>query len=143
LDKVGDAQHPPLEQLPPGVLGIDWKERCVECSATYTYSKGDVQFSDAFDASKIPAGKPSSAFQQAWSHRPPERLYVLVSDPRMPSPHNLWGTKVARSPEEAQAGFKQHIKEWHIHNPDFHHLRLMEIDRLKRLENNDFDVELS
>ena len=71
-----------------------------------------------------------------------EQLYVLVSDPRMPSKSNLWATQAASSPEEARTKFHDRIKAWYSPNSKDLHLRLMEDDRLRRLNEDDFDVEL-
>lgn len=72
----------------------------------------------------------------------PERLYVLKTDPRMPSRNNLWGTEAGRSPEDASARFKVRIHNWHSPVKTVHLGRLEE-DRARRLRENDFSVELS
>lgn len=73
--------------------------------------------------------------------QPSEKLYVLVTDPRMPSKDNLWGTQPARSPEDASARFRVRIKNWHSSSKVAHLLR-MEKDRERRLREDDFAVEL-
>lgn len=72
-----------------------------------------------------------------------EQLYVLVTDPRMPSKGNLWGTQAASRPEEARTRFRDRIERWHSPSKTFHHLQHMEEDRARRLRENDFDVELA
>jgi hypothetical protein len=72
-----------------------------------------------------------------------EQLYVLASDPRMPSKDNLWGTEPASSPEEARNRFREHIKSWHNSSGSNNwYFRRMEEDRARRLRDDDFDVEL-
>lgn len=68
-------------------------------------------------------------------------LYVLVTDPRMPSKDNLWATQPGENPEEASAGFRGRIKNWHS-SSKFAHERRMEADRERRLREDDFAVEL-
>jgi hypothetical protein len=72
----------------------------------------------------------------------PESLYVLTTDPRMPSKDNLWGTMVSRSPEDASARFKAKIQDWYAPSEMAHLVRMKE-DRARRLRENDFSVELS
>jgi len=72
------------------------------------------------------------------------QLYVLVTDPRMPSKANLWGTQEAHNSEEAQTLFRNKIERWY-HSPDTtnHHFQLMDADRERRVRENDFAVELN
>ena len=39
----------------------------------------------------------------------PQKLYVLTTDPRMPSKLNLWETLAAAGPDEASDRFKDKI----------------------------------
>jgi hypothetical protein len=71
-----------------------------------------------------------------------DQKYVLVTDPKMPSRRNLWGIQVATSLENARARFKVRIENWHTSSGTSSHLRLMEEDRRRRLDKDDFDVEL-
>jgi hypothetical protein len=72
-----------------------------------------------------------------------EQLYVLVTDPRMPSKDNLWGTQAASSANDARIRFHDRIKLWHSSGSKDFHLQRMEADRTRRLDEADFDVELS
>ena len=79
--------------------------------------------------------------EEEMTSHPSEKLYVLVTDPRMPSNDNLWATEPARSPEEASARFRARINNWHSYSKYAHELR-MEVDRERRLREEDFAVEL-
>ncbi len=70
----------------------------------------------------------------------PNSLYVLTTDPRMPSKSNLWGTQAGSSPEDASARFKARIQKWYSPIKGGH-LTLMDEDRARRLRENDFSVE--
>ena len=72
----------------------------------------------------------------------PQKLYVLMTDPRMPSKLNLWGTEPARSPEEASARFKDRVTRFYT-SSQTGHLRRMDEDRERRLRENDFSVALA
>jgi len=72
----------------------------------------------------------------------PEKLYVLVTDPRMPSKENLWGTKAARSSEEASERFREWVTGWRS-NSTFAQAFRMEADRTRRIAEDDLAVELS
>ena len=72
-----------------------------------------------------------------------EQLYVLVTDQRMPSKGNLWGTQAASGLEEARTRFRDRIERWHFPSKNSPHLHHMEEDRARRLRENDFDVELA
>jgi hypothetical protein len=67
-------------------------------------------------------------------------LYVLTTDPRMPSKSNLWGTQAGDSPEDASARFKVRIQTWHSPTKTGH-LGRMDMDRARRLRENDFSVQ--
>jgi hypothetical protein len=69
------------------------------------------------------------------------KKYVLTTDERMPSKNNFWGIEAANSPEEAKTNFRKRVEGWHS-SSSFHHLRSMEEDRARRLQEDDFDVEL-
>jgi hypothetical protein len=71
-----------------------------------------------------------------------EQLYILASDPRMPSKDNLWAAEAASSSEEARARFRKRIKGWHVSAHGSYHFHRMEEDRARRVRDNDFDVEL-
>jgi hypothetical protein len=77
------------------------------------------------------------------SKQQPERLYVLTTDPRMPSRNNLWGTEPGRSPEDASARFKARIQRWNSSSIKTGHLGRLEEDRARRLAEDDFSVDLS
>jgi hypothetical protein len=72
----------------------------------------------------------------------PEQLYVLASDPRMPSKANLWGTQPGRSPEDASARLRAKITRYYSSRDTGHLSRMMD-DRGRRLREDDFIVELS
>ncbi len=69
------------------------------------------------------------------------KKYVLKTDERMPSKNNLWGIVAASGPEEARNLYKEKIEMWHS-SSSLYHLRSMEEDRNRRLQEDDFDVEL-
>jgi len=73
----------------------------------------------------------------------PNHLYVLATDPRMPSKGNLWGTQAGSSPEDASARFKARIQKWYSPIKGGQHLTLMDEDRARRLREDDFRVELA
>jgi hypothetical protein len=79
--------------------------------------------------------------QDAGKQLAPERLYVLTTDPRMPSKGNLWGTQAGSSLEDATARFKARITGYYSSN-DTGHLGRMMHDRDRRLREDDFTVEL-
>jgi hypothetical protein len=72
-----------------------------------------------------------------------EQLYVLKTDERMPSTRNLWGTQAACSPEEAKTLFRQKVTGWYAPPTSLFHLQSMELDRARRLREDDFDIELA
>jgi hypothetical protein len=59
----------------------------------------------------------------------------------MPSKGNLWGTQAGRSPEDASARFKARITKYYSSKETGHLGRMMH-DRDRRLQEDDFAVEL-
>ncbi len=67
LDKLGDFQpfRVPIGALALGTHCDDFRETCPECSEAYTFTKRNVQVSDAIDIGGISWIRPSEAFQRA------------------------------------------------------------------------------
>lgn len=71
-----------------------------------------------------------------------QQKYVLIGDPRIPDTGNLWGIEAASSPEEAQTKFEIRIKGFYSSGSKDFQLQRMDVDRLRRIAEKDFAVEL-
>lgn len=67
--------------------------------------------------------------------------YVLKTDERMPSKNNFWGIEAAVDSEEASKQFRTRIEASYSASTSYY-MRSREEDRKRRLQQNDFEVEL-